>query len=122
MEVTVLLHQLALLDAETAMRVLTARVERRVPVGRLAQERGLLTAGEVARVLVAQAESRSGLRFGEMAMSLGLLDVDELAWLLREQARILPSELELAVELGGLDRAELEHVVGAHRARGRAAA
>jgi len=117
MELTVHLYQLGLMDAETALKVLAARIDRRVPLGRLAVERGLLTVKDVMRVLANQADDPAGLRFGEMAVSLGLLSLEELEWLLREQAKAVPSEVELAMEIGGVGRANIERALTARRAK-----
>jgi hypothetical protein len=117
MELTVHLFKQGLIDAETAMTVLSARVDRRTPIGRLAVERGLLTVKEVMAVLTQQADEPGGLRFGEMAVSMGLLSMEELQWLLREQHRAVPSELELAIELSNLSREAVMDALGARRAK-----
>lgn len=116
MERTIALYKLGLLDAELAMKVLAERVSRRVPLGRLAIQKKLLSMKDVMRILSAQADDPNRLRFGEMATTLGLMTLEELEWLLLEQARAVPSELDLAVELGGLDRARIDEALAAQRA------
>jgi len=97
-ELTVHLYNEGLIDAESAMKVLSARISRRTPIGRLAVEKGLLTVKEVMSVLQSQADTEPALRFGEMAIVMRLLTNEELEFLLRTQRRAVPSEGELIQE------------------------
>lgn len=117
MELTVHLYELGLMSAEKALEVLGERIRRREPIGKIAVARELLTVKDVMRVLAAQADDPAGLRFGEMAISLGLLTLEELEWLLREQTKAVPSEMDLAMEVAGLDRDAIERALRVRRSQ-----
>lgn len=122
MELTVHLFRQGILDAETAMQVLSARIERRVPLGRVAVKLGLLSVKEVIRTLEFQADQPRPIRFGESAVRLGLLTAEDLDHILREQVRAQPSEDELLTSIAGLPSTEIAQMRRRLRDRMRSAA
>lgn len=84
-----------------------AQQEDLAPLGQLAMEEGMLTVGEVFRVLRFQSDSAQD-RFGDAAIALGLLTKGQLAELLMEQSnRQRPLDAVL-LEQGAVDRGTLE--------------
>lgn len=73
-----------LITPQQFMAALAHQQECRVPLGRLAVDLGLLTEGELLRVLQWQTDLTSN-PFGEVAIELGLLTREDLATLLVHQ-------------------------------------
>ncbi len=122
MELTIHLYQTGVITAEMGMQVLSARVRRRTPIGRLAVDQGLLTVKEVMTVLQLQADHNTEVRFGEAAVSMGLLTAEELDWLLRSQTRAMPSEESLLREMTQVTEDNLRAARAEMRLRTRSAA
>jgi diguanylate cyclase (GGDEF)-like protein len=100
------------LDPTNVSRALLICHSERVRLGDLAQQLGLLTAAEVEAVR--ESQRQIGLRFGEIAVRMGLLDVPALAWLLARQQEN-PRDLAGALaQLGLIARDRVQNHVDAY--------
>jgi len=81
--------------------------ETRPPLGRLALEARKLTARQVKEVLLAQAKNPTK-PFGKLAREMEFLTEEELAVLLVRQQDLTQPLPEILVELGAIDRTQLQ--------------
>ena len=84
------------------------------PIGQLAIEEGLLSARDVFRVLRCQTDFPNE-RFGEMAVSIGLMTRDQLQHLLMLQADRKPSLVDVLVRQGALTAEQADGQLSEYR-------
>jgi hypothetical protein len=96
---------------------LREQVRRRVPLGTLAVQTGVLDRAAVHRVLQAQSAGRPWRPFGEVAEDMGIVDRSQLERLLEEQRRRSPRLGGVLVEQRILDGGELDGLVAWHYRR-----
>jgi hypothetical protein len=96
---------LGLATAEQVLDAMEAIAAERPPIGRVAVEACMLSMRDVFRTLNAQATS--GLRFGEQAMALGLIDAAGLLSLLSSQHARTPDLIEMLVRRRVASREDL---------------
>ncbi|MEX0702688.1 MAG: HDOD domain-containing protein [Planctomycetales bacterium] len=101
-------------DVPTLSKALHATETRRMCVGELAQRQQMLSMAQVDDVLAEQA--RSGARFGEAGIALGLLCEERLARLLAVQQEDPTSLGRTLVQLGMLDEGEAHALLDAYSA------
>lgn len=106
MEFVVWLFRIGRLSSDSAMAVLNHQLLHRRPLGRVAVAEGKLTSEQVARILDEQNANRPRIRFGELALRLGLLGVDDLRDLLEAQQRDVPSVGSAIARIGGVPHSE----------------
>ena len=106
MEFVIWLFRIGRLAPETAMVVLNQYLMYRRPLGRVAVAEGFLSESDVNQILTVQEEEAPRGRFGEVALRLGLLDLDELQDVLAAQQRDVPAVEVLLARVGGIPLAE----------------
>ena len=97
------LYRRGLITAEQIVEASIQQGDCRIPLGRLALELKKLTVKQVAKVLEAQTEE--GKRFGQLAVRLGFLSEQDVAYLLMVQNNRLPSLTKVLIEMGAIDQA-----------------
>ena len=95
-----------LISAAEARSVLAEQRQRTPQIGRIALKQGFLNPQDIGRILDLQVDS--GMRFGEQAIALGLINEAHLTSLLATQWDIRPGAGELLIELGYASAADLE--------------
>lgn len=106
-----------LVNHRAVMRAVTGHLASSPPLGQLALYRGVLQVEEVVQVLDAQLE-QPHMRFGELAVAMGLCSLHDIETLLEEQQARAVSPQTLLVRQGALSagRMALEADRLAHRA------
>lgn len=100
------------LDPANVSKALLQCHSERVRIGDLAEQLGLLTAAEVDAIR--ESQRQIGLRFGEIAVRMGLLDIPALAGLLARQQEN-PRDLAGALaQLGMISREQVQPLVEAY--------
>jgi hypothetical protein len=86
----------------------------RVTIGKLAVTQGMLTMKQIFKILGEQAKYRAYepqkgyKRFGEIAVDLGFMKNEDIEFLLKKQNEDQSSITEILVEMGAIDKEELE--------------
>lgn len=103
------LKQSGVITAEQLVSAIETQLGTLVPIGQLALEEGTLSARQIFDVLHAQNNAPS-VRFGDLAIELGLLTRDDVMRLLMIQADRRRPIVDILVEQGVLtsDRASQE--------------
>ena len=106
MEFVVWLYRIGRLNSDRCMAVMDHHLMHRRPLGRVAVAQELLTEQQVASILAAQARERPRARFGELALRLGFLGIQELETLLAAQQRDVPDIATVLSRIGGVPQSE----------------
>ncbi len=102
------------ITCEEFFEALKLQLRTRPQLGALAIEKRKLNVRQVFGVLRSQCDSPDDL-FGELAVKLGYLTEEDLAWLLHEQAVRVKPFTELLAELGILTAEDVEKQFRAYR-------
>ena len=98
-----------LLSAKTAASVRDRSHNERLQIGQILVMNGVLSVRQVMEVLEAQVED-PGVRFGELAVTLGHLTTVELEAALRQQREYRRHQMEIVLKDGLVPRSELDAV------------
>lgn len=96
------LYRRGFVTAEQIVEASIVQNDRRIPLGKLALETKKMSVKQVAKVLNAQTEE--GKRFGQLAVQLGFLTDQDVAYLLMVQNDRLPSLMKVLIEMGAIDQ------------------
>jgi hypothetical protein len=102
------------ISAEQLVAALEVQLKRLVPIGQLALEEGMLSARDIFNVLQAQRSSPD-VRFGDMAVEMGLMTRDDVMRLLMIQADRRMPVAEILVAEGILSKSQVEAELAAYR-------
>jgi hypothetical protein len=95
------LKKKGMISSDQLVAALEEQLNSLVPIGQLALEEGVLAARDIFEVLQAQNEAPN-VRFGDLAIEMGLMTRDELMRLLLIQADRKPPIAEILVAQGAL--------------------
>lgn len=104
------LRDRGLVNGQTANEIRTTVEQARVPLGRLLLEAGAMTMRDIMRVLALQSDM-PGVRFGELAIRVGLINTVQLEDALSRQSTARKHQLEVVRELELFDDGELQNVM-----------
>ena len=102
------------IDAEQLVASIEVQIETLVPIGQLALEEGLLTARQIFDVLHAQSGAPN-VRFGDLAVEMGLLSRDDVMRLLMIQGDRRTPIADILVRQGVLGDWQLKQELAAYR-------
>ena len=113
-----------IISAEQLVAALETQLNTLTPIGQLALEEGIISPRDIFDVLRAQSESPN-IRFGDLAIEMGLMKRDDLMRLLmiqgdrkRPLAEILVGQGVLTKEKSGAELAEFRQSMAKRRASG----
>jgi hypothetical protein len=102
------------IDAEQLVAAIEVQIEALVPIGQLALEEGLLNARQIFDVLRAQSGAPN-IRFGDLAVELGLMTRDDVMRLLMIQGDRKMPIADILVRQGVLGEWQLKEELAAYR-------
>lgn len=108
------LKKKGVITAEQLVAAIDYQHSREPPVGQLAMEEGSLSAQQVFKILRSQSDVPHE-RFGEVAVSMGMLTPAQLQRLLMIQWQRKPSLIDALVQLQILSQARVEKELSAYR-------
>jgi hypothetical protein len=103
-----------IISADQLVAALEAQLHALVPIGQLALEEGILSARDIFDVLRAQSESPQ-VRFGELAIELGMMDRDQLMRLLMIQSDRKRSVADILIWQGAITERQAALEMAAYR-------
>lgn len=108
------LKKKGLVTAEQLVAALETQHDTLVPIGQLALEEGILSARDIFDVLQAQNEAPN-IRFGDLAIEMGMMKRDDLMRLLLIQADRKRPIAEILVGHGVLAKQQIDNELAAYR-------
>jgi hypothetical protein len=108
------LKKQGIISAEQLVAALETQINTPTPIGQLALEERLLSARDVFEILLAQCDAPE-LRFGDLAIEMGLMTRDELMRLLMIQADRKRPIAEILVGQGVLSGQQVATAMAAYR-------
>jgi hypothetical protein len=109
------LQKKGVISAEQLVAALEEQMRTLVPIGQIALEEGKLAARHIFSILRAQNTAPS-VRFGDLAIEMGLLNRDDVMFLLMIQSDRKKPIADILVGQGVLDRERLDTELAAYRA------
>ncbi|MDG2224595.1 MAG: hypothetical protein P8L85_24650 [Rubripirellula sp.] len=107
------LYQDGRISAEQFADAICQLTSKRKKLGQIAMEKRFLSVKQVMDILAEQARNPSA-KFGELAISLGLLNDNDVAELLGHQTQDAPSLSSILLELGYISPEDLQALFDAN--------